>query len=42
MERANEEEESDEIFFVTNYPSTYNWNDKRILLHDRHESGNGM
>lgn len=29
-------------FFVTNCPSTYKRNDKRILLHDWHESGNGM
>lgn len=41
MKRANEEE-SDELFFVTDCPSTCKRNDKRVLLHDRYESGNGM
>lgn len=41
MKRAKEEE-SEEIFSVTDCPSTCKWNDKRILRHDRHESGNGM
>lgn len=41
MKRAKKEE-SGEIFFVTDCPLTCKRNDRRILRHDRHESGNGM
>lgn len=41
MKRAKKEE-SEKIFFVMDCPSTCKRNDKQILRHDRHESGNGM